>query len=530
MKITQRYAQQGMVSSGHPIATQEGIDVLKEGGNAFDATLCVATLLNVFLPMSCGLGGDYVMLGYCAKQKNVFQLAGLGKIPQLATAENFKKAGLKEIPQDGIYSMTSPATIDSYFDLLQLSTLSFERLLSPAIHYAEHGFIVNDQFMRWIHNNLTIVRKSKMLSGMYLNKYQKPKPVGEVIKQPALANMFKMLLEFKDLPRVKEYIAHKLDHTSATQGGFLRYNDIIKKQSEISIPISLRLKGYDIYSSSLPTQGYLLLQNLYLFNKAVNEHRIETEADKIHILSEIFNQTYWLRLNKAGDPKFIPNLDSLIEPIFLDKVYQKINFSSPTECLYTNHYCEGDTTYFNVVDNVGNAASSIQSLSLGFGSGIIDETTGIVISSRLGRSCSLNSKFPNCCHPGRKPINTIFPYIILKDNQLYAIGGTPGGDGQAQWNTAFLASLLLDESDLYTAISKPRWTYFPGSDKIENDCAPSIHVDYITEDSVTQSLENKGHKIIKKRKVLGSIRVIKKTQKCYVGIDDGREDGLTLGY
>lgn len=110
------------------------------------------------------------------------------------------------------------------------------------------------------------------------------------------------------------------------------------------------------------------------------------------------------------------------------------------------------------------------------------------------------------------------------------MGGTPGGDGQAQWNTSFLSAMLLEQKNIVQALSEPKWTYFPGADLIESDISQSIHIEKESVLSIQNALQEKGHLVIEKKKIAGALRVIQNKKSHFIGADDGREDGLTLGY
>jgi gamma-glutamyltranspeptidase/glutathione hydrolase len=172
----------------------------------------------------------------------------------------------------------------------------------------------------------------------------------------------------------------------------------------------------------------------------------------------------------------------------------------------------------------------VQSLGLGFGAGVGVPELGLLLCNRLGRSSTLDPGHANRCRPGRRPVNTIFPWSVSDAGGLRWLGGTPGGDGQTQWNAQTLAAMLLDGLDPLRALTLPHWTSYPGADKVEAAMRPHLQLDDTVEDAVVTELEARGHEVVRKASVGGVTRVLGRLPGgCAYGLDDGRQEGLTAG-
>ncbi|MBS0185354.1 MAG: gamma-glutamyltransferase [Proteobacteria bacterium] len=522
-KTYPKYASNFMVSTGCPFASLTGMRILQKGGTVFDAALGVSAVLNVTLPMSCGIGGDISLIGYTKKNNKIFCLNGLGETPKNATFENFKKRKFLELPRTGILSATVPAMFHTYLNLYKLCKLPLNVLLYDAIKYADEGIPIGNQFKRWTQSNYNIIKDDDYLCKLFSLKK-------DIIKQPELGNTYKKFIKFKDsFLNLQSEFVNALYLKTQKLSSFFDKEDFCRAQAFFESPLSLKFGLYHVYVPPLPTQGYLLLQNLKLFEIFNKKQEFKIYGEKIHLLSEIFNLTFEQRLKKACDPKVRDETNFLLSKGNLLNMASQINLKMKSQCRYKGHYKENDTTNFVISDKEGNSVSCIQSLSMGFGSGVACEETGLIFNARLGRGCTLNQEDPNFIKPYCRPINTIIPYIITYKDNFYMAGGTPGGDGQPQWNANFLISILFEKELLEDALLKPKWTFFPGGDVFEKDIDPCICVENSMPQEVDDLLKEKNHIVIRKKRIPGCLRIIQKGKSYLKGMDDGGEEGLTLG-
>lgn len=522
-------SRHGMVSSSSPLATLSALEVLGDGGTAFDAGLTAAAVLNVALPMSCGVGGDVVALVYEAAGQHLWCLSGLGAAPSGAAPEAFRRQGLTAIPRIGILAATVPATLESYVRFHErFCTRPLARLLAPAMGWAEDGVVVSEQLHQWIANNVATVARDAWLTARFLPGGE-PLAVGAVLRQPELALTYKHLAALGPDLLADAWLLERLGALVRAEGTLFTPSDLTRPQCRIGPPLGIDVAGVTVLTTRLPTQGYLLLQNLALYARAAADGQTTAPAGRIHALAEIYNQTFGERLRRTGDPDFVEATDDLLAPETLNALYKSLDFARRTAGRVRGFWSEGDTTYFAVVDSAGNAVSWMQSLSLGFGAGVSLPTLGMILNNRLGRSATLDPSHANGCAPGKRPVSTLAPYMVVSDGRLRLVGGTPGGDGQAQWNSAFLAAVLVDGEPLGRAIAAPRFTVLPGSDLIERDVPEVLDVDGAMPAEICRALESRGHRVLKTPRMRGALRVLQVEPDHVLGTDDGREEGLTLG-
>lgn len=491
-----------LVSTGHQLATRSALQVLESGGNAFDAAITASALMNVALPMSCGLGGDVAVLAYRADGGHALSLCGLGAAPAGADPDTFRRLGHRDVPRNGVRSATVPACLDAFSELsAHLGSRPLAELLEPAACAAEEGLEVTPQMAEWIWANRRVIRADAHLLQTFLPGGRVP-PVGGRLRWPGLARTYRRVGESAGAWREGEALLR----TSSELGGLFAAADLRRSQCAVEAPVSLRVARREVLTTPLPTQGFLLLQNLRLLELARERWPPRSAADEAHLLSEICNLTFHHRLLLAGDPRFVAGTERLLKPAFLDGLLGQVDPERRSPCRYQSHYSAGDTTSLVVVDAAGNAASIVQSLGLGFGAGVGVPDTGLIFNNRLGRSSTLREGDPNQVAPGKRPINTIAPYLVLERGRLWLAGNTPGGDGQVQWNAQFLAALLFHDEDTVRAISAPRWTYLPGGDKCEAGRPEQIEADEDCDAEMLAGLIDRGHRVTTRPDVGGAMR------------------------
>lgn len=521
------------VTSDSASATLAGLAAMRDGGNALDAAIAVSAALCVTMPMACGLGGDAVLAVWRADRGSAQVVSSLGRAPVRASIEAFRERNLSSVPLTGILSATSPAQISAWIGLHRLgATRDFGHLLSPAIELAQSGVIVSNQYHRWIAKNLGTLGNDEGLMSRYAPS-GKPKAVGSRIYESDLGVTLSRVAELEDSGRswhADDWLAALGSARSSELGGLIGADDFMVDHAFTGDLIECEIEGSTVAVPPLPTQGYLLLQDLDLISKlpSFSSNSTADRAAKIHQMSEVFNQTFAQRIARAGDPDFVDGADELLTASNLETLLSRVDIRSKSPCEYAGHYKGGDTTVFVTSDAAGNTVAGIQSLSYGFGSGVEVTGTGLTLNNRLGRSATLDPGDANCVAPGKRPINTIFPYLVIAGGQLRYAGGSPGGDGAAQWNSEMLTSLLIEGHGLDEAFASPRFTLMPGSDLIEQDEAESIRVGPDTEESVCAALEEYGYKVVRLPYIGGGARAIEILGDCISAIDDGGREGLTV--
>jgi gamma-glutamyltranspeptidase/glutathione hydrolase len=525
LRDRQQWGARAMVSTGSSAATLAALDVLRDGGTAFDAAITASAVLTVAMPMASGPAGDAAAVFHVEGSAQAWSLTGLGRAPTHATAANFTARGHRTVPGRGIESATTPGLLGAWCALHEAhGTMPWSRLLAPAIALAEQGTPVTTQTARWIQDNLAVLSQPEF-AGLY-GPHAAKSAVGGLLPNPGLAALYRLMASSVD--GLEAELDASVTELSNRLDGFFAPGDCRVRVGEIVPAATASAAGAQVATNPAPTQGVLLLQNLSLYERLRGGGSADSAAG-VHLLSEIFHQTYAWRVEHLGDPTCTPPADPLAEAV-LAELAGEVDPDKRSATRYAGHYNDGDTTHFAIVDEVGNSVSWTQSLGLGFGSGVGVGELGLLLCNRLGRSATLSPTEPNGVAPGRRPVNTIFAWSAGDADGVRWLGGTPGGDGQCQWNTQLLAAMLVDGVGPSAALNRPRWTYLPGADKTEAGVPPHLQVDSSMPADVQEWLGAAGHTLRVRASVGGAQRVLGRDARSVYGLDDGRQEGLTAGF
>ena len=264
MKLKTNY---GKVVTGHKKATDAGIKILKNGGNAIDASIAAASTLAVAIPNMNGLGGDSIALYYCSKKKKIYTINGSGKSPKKASVKYFTNLGLKKIPQRGSLSITVPGVIDAWeTSLKKYGKKKLKYVLQDAIKLAEKGIKVDKYLYNFFKGDVykNLIKKNKNLS----NIFGLPKDIklGKIIKQKKLAQTLRVLAKSGSKSFYRGDLRDKIVDDLKKQGAILSKKDFINHSTLIQKPISTDYFDKKVFSAPPNSQGLALIGLCKLFN------------------------------------------------------------------------------------------------------------------------------------------------------------------------------------------------------------------------------------------------------------------------
>lgn len=456
---------QAAVTSDHALASAAGAEVLRRGGNAVDAAIAMAGVLAVVRPHMNGVGGDNFMLIYEAKTGRVHALNGSGRSGSRATPAFFAGKNLKAVPSTGILSVSVPGAVRGWEDALaRFGTTTLAQALQPAIAYAENGFPVSTRLSMDIAGEAKKVSADPELARTFLVEGAAPKP-GTLLVQRDLARTLRTIAEGGARTYYTGAPARALAAFMDQEGGLVTYEDLGRHESTWTEPIGTTYLGKRILAFPPNTQGAAFLQMLNLAELADLTAMGRDSADYVHTLVEGSKLAYADRDRHIADPAFSPApLDRLLSKDYARELARRIRpdrIAADTAGDGTRDG-NGDTIYLSVVDKDGNAVSMIQSLFASFGSGRMVPGTGIVLHNR-GSSYSLDPQHANLVAPGKRPFHTLCPALALnEDGSLFAVFGSPGGDGQPQTLIQILNNVLRFGMTPQQAVEAPRWRVFGG--------------------------------------------------------------------
>jgi gamma-glutamyltranspeptidase/glutathione hydrolase len=450
----------GVVATSQPLAAQAGLRILLQGGNAADAAVATAATLNVVEPMSTGMGGDAFVLIYWAQDRKVYALNASGRAPYAATLETFQRLGLKEMPVRGMLPVTVPGAPAGWADLVaRFGRLGLDRVLQPAIDYAERGFPVSEGISRSWQGSEGLLRENAEASRVYLPGGQAP-CAGQRFTSLDLARSLQALAECGPDAFYKGPIARAIVATSQHHGGLFTLQDLADHTSTWVEPIQTAYRGYQVYECPPNGHGIAALIALNVLGGYDIGALKFGSADNLHLKMEAMK----LAMTDAGryvaDPEMadVP-VQELLSSAYADERRALIKMdqaiTAPKAGLPpTGH----DTVYLCAADGEGNAVSFINSLYMGFGSGIVAEGTGIALQNR-GNLFSLDPDHPNCIAPHKRPYHTIIPCMVTKEGKLAICFGVMGGFMQPQGHLQVLSNIVDHGMNPQQALDAPRF-YF----------------------------------------------------------------------
>jgi len=537
------FAERGMVAAAHPLTVTTGLAVLQRGGNAVDAAVAAALTAAVVMPEVCGLGGDlFAVLHAPAKDGQAGQIVsvhGSGISPRGASIEDMRAAsddGGRTMPYQGPLSISVPGMIDAYFTLLErFGSKPFAEVAEQAIGYAESGYALLSNGAGAIAENAALFGRFPASAAVFLPGGKAPK-AGALFRQRDLARTLRTISAEGRECFYRGALATRIVAALREAGGALSAEDFADHATELTAPLESSYRGYTVYQTGLPTQGLIMLEALNIVECAELGGTGVDSAAGIHLLAEAKKRAYADRLGYACDPAFGDTpLSTLLSKEWAAERYAKIDPNRATDDVPAGALQDGDTTYLSVVDSAGMMVSLIQSVSSAFGSGVVAGETGVVLNNRVGRGFSLEEGHVNIYAPGKKTMHTLNCYLIAdQEGAPVLVGGTPGGDGQPQWNLQAITGMIDAGLDVQAAIELPRWTSWPGTDPMSLDNAFELRIEDRAGDEVIGALEERGHRVRRTGHWGGggAEQIIARNPRTGVlaGGSDPRVEGLALGY
>ena len=529
-------AQNGMVATSHPLASQIGLDILKKGGNAIDAAIAANAALGLMEPTGCGIGGDLFAIVWHGKTKKLYGLNASGRSPKKLTIEYFEKNGMEKIPSHGPLPVSVPGAVDGWFELhKKFGSKPIAELLSPAIEYAKNGFPLTE-LIAWYLNRSVPFYTSKGFPNIvdtYVNQNNGKLPKeGELYKNPYLAETYQKIAEGGRDEFYKGEIAQVIGAFIDKQGGFLSVDDLASHTSEWVEPVSINYRGYDVWELPPNGQGIAALQMLKIL-EGFDFSKIKFgSTEHLHLFTEAKKLAFEDRAKYYADMDFadVP-VEYLLSKEYANTRRKLIGEQAST---YTaGKISDGDTIYMTVADGDGTMVSFIQSNYRGMGSGMVPPKLGFMLQDR-GELFSIKRGQANSFEPGKRPFHTIIPAFITKDGKPYVSFGVMGGDFQPMGHTQIVMNLIDFDMNIQEAGDAPRWDHAGGASPMGAKTVNKgkIRIESGIPYSTIRGLMDKGHEIGIARGVYGGYQAILWDEKnqVYHGASESRKDGQAVGY
>ncbi|HEY0442793.1 MAG TPA: gamma-glutamyltransferase [Candidatus Limnocylindrales bacterium] len=471
----------GAVVAPHHLATSAGLGVLAAGGSAVDAAIATNAVLGVVMPNGCGIGGDAFWLIWDAATATQLALNGSGRSPAAADAQALRDRGLATLPLRGGLSITVPGAVRSWADAhRRFGRLDRSAVLAPAIELAARGFPAWDGFIGAVEATARVLDDPSAAAGFH--RVYRPagrawRP-GEIVRLPALARTLERLADEGFDAFYDGDLADRQERALNAAGSSIAATDLAAHRSTWCDPIATSYRGVRVTTHPPNSSGIVALELLNIletFDPPAAGTFGGGDARWIHVGIEASKLVMADRDAHLTDPEFhdIP-ARTLLDKGYGAELARRIDLRRAARPPAATSPRGGGTIYLAAVDAEGNAVSLIESNYMGFGSGVVDEETGIHYQNR-GSFFSLDAGRANVLAPGKRTLHTLLPGMLFRDGaggpEPWVVAGSMGGDAQPQIHAQLVSALVDGGLDIATAVSIPRWFVEP-----DEHFAPPVEV------------------------------------------------------
>ena len=531
-------AQQGMVCSSHPLATQVGVDILKKGGTAVDAAIAVDACLGLMEPTGSGIGGDLFAIVWDAKTQQLYGLNASGKAPKSISIDALKKRGLTKVPSYGPIPVSVPGCVDGWYELhKRFGSLAMSELLQPTIDYANTGFPLTEVIAPGIQSTVAnFARQYPNVKETYAPNGEQWKK-GDIYHNPMLAKTLQLIAQKGRDEYYRGSIAANIGSFMQSQGGFLSYEDFATHTSEWIEPVTTNYRGYDVWELPPNGQGIAALQMLNLLEQYDLAKYGFGSPEHIHYFVEAKKLAFEDRAKYYADMRFYPvPVTELISKEYAAERRKQINDRRASQNPQAGVIANTDNTiYLTVADKDGNMVSFIQSNYRGMGSGMVPPGLGFMLQNR-GELFSLDPTHANALMPGKRPFHTIIPAFVTKDGKPFLSFGVMGGDFQPLGHVQILMNIIDFGMNVQEAGDAPRIDHL-GSTSPTGEAQEAGGGNVVLENGfpteTIRRLLNMGHKVsYGYGGSYGGYQAIlyDPVNKVYYGASESRKDGCAMGY
>jgi gamma-glutamyltranspeptidase/glutathione hydrolase len=541
-------AQHGMVVTSQPLAAQAGLQILQHGGNAIDAAVATAAVLNVTEPMMVGVGGDLFAMIYVAKERKIYVLNASGTAPTGANVERFNKLGYawnpknwgpgSGMPPGGILPVTVPGAVWGWQAVLKrFGKLTFKEVLEPAAAYAQGGFPISERIAHDWHlpNALPLQGCCKSLDPdsvktWYVNGAQ-PLP-GQIFRNPQLARTLRILQAKGGEGFYKGEIAQAIVAKSRALGGSMTLQDLADYKGEWVEPARTQYHGYDVLELPPPAQAWATDELLNILQACVPQWTTGQTLASLgpanpeywHLMVEAKKLAYADLYQYNADPNFatVP-LAKLLSESYAASLCGKVDPQhASTPGPQGNFSMAGDTIVLSTADEEGNMVSWVNSNFSAFGSGVTVPGYGFILHNR-GALFTLNPKSPNVIEPHKRPFNTLSAGFVMHNDLPLMTVTLMGGDMQAQGHAQLLVNILDLGANVQAGADMARFRHSQVSNALSLE-APLYEL-------VGSKLSAMGHNV---RSVsgeeMGGVQILMHAGGYYRSGSDFRKDGEAVGW
>lgn len=537
-------AKNGMVVTEQMLASQVGVKILRAGGNAVDAAVAVGYALAVVHPCCGNIGGGGFMLIHLANGENIF-LNFREKAPLAANANMYLDKKGDIIPDKSTYGYQAvgvPGTVMGFdLALKKYGTMTRQQVMAPAIELAEKGFVLASGDIDILDKGTANFNKQPNVAAIFLN-HGKPYQAGDRLVQKDFAQTLRYIAQTGAEGFYKGKIAKDIVAASQKNGGILTLQDFTQYRVEELKPLNCSYHGYDIVSAPPPSSGGVALCEMLNILEAYPIARLGYHSARgSHYIIEAMRFAFADRNNKLGDPDFVKNpVADLISKDYAAKIRKNIypDRATPSSLLPLQSSAkEGeDTTHYSIVDKQGNAVAVTYTINRFFGSYMIADETGFFLNDEMDDFTSkagVANQFglvqgeANNIQPGKRPLSSMMPTIVMKEGRPIIVVGSPGGPRIISSVLLTILNILDYGLDVQAAVDAPRFHQQWLPEWVDIEKTPTVF-----SADATSILEKMGYHL-RKHALWGAVEAIvldPQTGRLYGGSDRRRSSGGAAGY
>lgn len=486
-------ARHGMVATSDPLAAQAGLEILQRGGNAIDAAVAAAAVLDVTSQNDTGLAGDLFALVWSAADRRLYALNAAGWAPAGWTPEFFKEQlGVERIPGRGVNSATVPGAVAGYDALLErFGTMDFRQTLERAERIAEEGWGQSERRHLDLTRQVEKLREDPDSARVFLDGREAP-ALYSIIRNPDLADALRILREEGGEAFYSGVIADALVAKVQSRGGVMTHADLAEFAPEWVEPISTGYHGYDVHQLPPPGQGWAALEMLNILEMCAPVHGLNLAAlgpsspDYWHFMVEAKKLAYADLRAYNADPLFNPPpLNQLLSKTYAFSLCDRIDMNKAAAPAVAGGL-DGGTIYLTTADRWGNMVSLIHSIFSVYGSGVTIPPYGMILHNR-GVGFTLDENHPNVVAPRKRPFHSIIAGFVSRNGEPLMTFGNMGGAVQPETHVQHMVNMIDHGMNVQMTTDAARFTH--------NQNSNVLSLEYDLFDLVGPALRARGHDV-----------------------------------
>lgn len=516
--------------------SQVGAEIMAKGGNAVDAAVAMGFALGVCEPFTSGLGGGGLATIHTAEGENFF-IDFREVAPAAATLDLYVDASGENNgnTKEGGLASGVPGEVAGLLYLLEHhGTMSREEVMEPAIRIANEGFTVSAYCANAISDAYEKTQKFPEMSKVYLDENGLPWEEGSVITNPDLGKALQLIADQGADVFYKGEIGEAMVATLAKYDGVMTMDDLAGYEVHELKPVTGDYRGYTVISSPPPSSGGThlieilnILENFDMASMEVNS------AEYVHLFAETFKLAFADRAKYMADTNFVTvPLGGLTSQAYADKRAQDIDLNAAMEQAAPDDpspYEHTDTTHFSVADVNGNCVAITKTINYYFGSGVMVDGYGFMMNNQMD-DFSTDSESVNKIEPGKKPLSSMSPTVVLKpDGSPFLVLGTPGGSRIFSGVAEVISRVIDSKMDLHTAISVPKIWNCSNKNNLQYENPLKGYEQYALTDETIAKLTEMGHGELKTAASGAFQCIMFMDDGTLYGTADPRQDGKAVG-